>query len=120
MPNILIVDDSTFARSNIHRIFSDAGYQVMEAASGQSALELVETQYPNLVTLDLLMPGMSGLETLLKLCTKVPDTKNIVISANIQSATRDELIAAGADAFLNKPVSRTELLSVAAKLTGQV
>jgi CheY-like chemotaxis protein len=119
MPSILIVDDSTFARANIHRALGDAGYQITEAASGQLAIDAARLQAPDLVTLDLLMPGMSGLETLKELRTICPQTKVMVISADIQTSTRDELIAAGAQAFLNKPVSRAELLTLAAQLTGQ-
>jgi CheY-like chemotaxis protein len=118
MANILIVDDSSFARANLRRILGEPGYQITEVASGQLAIDAVRTQAPDLVTLDLLMPGLSGLETLIQMRPICPQTKFLVISADIQTTTREELIAAGAEAFLNKPVSRADLLATVAQLIG--
>ena len=119
MPHVLIVDDSTFARANLRRPLEEAGYTTSEASSGQKALEIVQTVKPDLVTLDLLMPGMSGLETLIALLPLCPNSKIVVVSADIQTATREELIRAGAHVFLNKPVSRAELIETAARLLAQ-
>ena len=116
MPHILIVDDSTLARANLRRSLEEAGYTTIEASSGQKAVEIAQTQKPDLVTLDLLMPGMSGLETLIQLIPLCPGTRYVVVSAYIQAATRTELIEAGADAFLNKPVAKVELLETVASL----
>ena len=119
MPNILVVDDSAFARSNMRRMQSEAGYQITEAASGELALESARAQAPDLVTLDLLMPGMSGLEVLRALRVICPQTRVVIISADIQTATRQELLDAGAQAFFNKPAPRSDLLETVAQLTGQ-
>ena len=119
MSHILIVDDSTFARANLRRPLEEAGYTTIEASSGQKALEIVQTVKPDLVTLDLLMPGLSGLETLIQLLPLCPDSKIVVISADIQSATQQELIEAGAHAFLNKPVAKADLIATAARLLAE-
>lgn len=116
MPHVMIVDDSSFARANLRRSFEEAGYTITEASSGQKALELVQNMTPDLVTLDLLMPGLSGLDTLKAMLPKCPNARFVVISADIQNATRQELIQAGAHGFLSKPVAREELLSTAALL----
>jgi CheY-like chemotaxis protein len=111
MPTILIVDDSSFARLNISRHLKAAGYQILEAASGQQAIEIVSQTPPDLVTLDLLMPNMSGLEALTQMKNICPKTKVLVVTADVQVLTREELLNAGADGFINKPVSKEELLS---------
>jgi CheY-like chemotaxis protein len=110
MPNILIVDDSPFARNSIRRSLEATGFDLREAASGALAIEAARSRTPDLVTLDLLMPGMSGLETLLELRKICPETKYVIISADIQTITRQELADGGAHAFLNKPVSRSDLI----------
>jgi CheY-like chemotaxis protein len=118
MANILIVDDSPFARAKISRPLSETGYLIIEAVSGTEAIAYVKEHAPDLVTLDLLMPGISGLDTLLQLKELCPAAKYLVISADIQTITRMEVKAAGADAFLNKPVSRLELLETVTRLLG--
>ncbi len=118
MSKVLIVDDSAFARSNIRRHLQDSGHTILEAASGAAALQIAQEQQPDLVTLDLLMPGMSGSDTLKALKPICPAARYIVVTADIQFATRQELLEAGADAFLNKPVDKTQLLEAAARLLG--
>jgi two-component system chemotaxis response regulator CheY len=116
MPNILIVDDSPFARNGIRRHLAETGFDLREAGSGLMAIEAARFQTPDLVTLDLLMPEMSGLETLLELRKISTTTKFVIISADIQTITRQELAEAGAHAFLNKPVSRSDLVETIAQL----
>jgi CheY-like chemotaxis protein len=110
MTQILIVDDSSFARSKLRRSLDEAGYEVVEAAGGAQAVEMVKENVPDLVTLDLLMPGMSGLETLQHIREIAPDLKVIIVTADIQTETQEELLAAGANGFLNKPVVVENLL----------
>jgi CheY-like chemotaxis protein len=116
MVKILIVDDSAFARSNLRRTLMGAGYDVVEASSGQQAIEQVKLDAPDIVTLDLLMPGLSGLETLKLMKPIIPMTKFIIVTADVQSLTREELMREGADAFINKPVTNTVLIETVKKL----
>jgi CheY-like chemotaxis protein len=116
MVKILIVDDSAFARSNLKKTLLNAGYQVIEASSGQQALDLVKTDCPDLVTIDLLMPGLSGLDTLKNMKKIIPNAKFIIVTADVQTLTREELLREGAHAFLNKPVSNEVLLETIKKL----
>lgn len=112
MKKILIVDDSAFARTTLRVMLQNAGYTVIEASSGYEALELVPIHKPDLVTIDLLMPGMEGNELvghLRKLCQECP---LVVISADIQTLTRHELLSAGAVGYLNKPVNESDLLKL--------
>jgi two-component system, chemotaxis family, chemotaxis protein CheY len=116
MVKILVVDDSAFARSNLRRTLVGAGYDVVEASSGQQAIDLVKLDVPDVVTLDLLMPGLSGLETLKIMKPIIPKAKFIIVTADVQSLTRDEIMREGAHAFINKPVSNTNLLDTIKKL----
>lgn len=116
MKKILIVDDSAFARATLKHILHNAGYEVHEASSGFEALELLPVIKPDLVTFDLLMPGMEGDELLghmQKLGQKCPF---VVITADIQTITQSDLLKAGANGFLNKPVKEEELLALMDKL----
>lgn len=103
MAHILIVDDSMFSRHSLRRILEDAGHQVSEADSGLKAIEMVGQDPPDLVTLDLLMPGMRGEELLGHLKGMLPGARFVVISADVQESTQETLLAAGAHAFIPKP-----------------
>ena len=116
MVKILIVDDSAFARSNLKRTLTGAGYNVIEASSGQQAIDLIKNEAPDVVTLDLLMPGLSGLDTLKVMKPILPKAKFIIVTADVQSLTKDELLREGAHAFLNKPVANDNLLETIKKL----
>ena len=116
MVKILIVDDSAFARSNLRRTLNGAGYTVIEANSGLQAIDLIKSDPPDIVTLDLLMPGLSGLDTLKNMKTIIPKAKFIIVTADVQTLTKDELLREGAHAFLNKPVSNEILLDTIKKL----
>jgi CheY-like chemotaxis protein len=116
MAKILIIDDSSFARNNLKKNLQQAGYSIVEAANGAQGLELAQQENPDLITLDLLMPGMTGQETLPHLKKICPEAKIIILSADIQTFVREELLAAGANAFLNKPAVTAELLETIAQL----
>jgi two-component system, chemotaxis family, chemotaxis protein CheY len=108
---ILIVDDSGLARRNTRRILEGAGYEVLEAEDGMTALEQYFVQKPAVVVLDLVMKGMYGLDVLGKLKEMDDKACVIVVSADVQKSSRDLVISAGATAFLNKPVQQDELLA---------
>jgi len=114
---ILIVDDSALSRRTLRRILESAGYEVVEADDGMTALELYFLEKPSLVLLDLVMKGMYGLDVLVKLREMDPKASVIVASADIQSSTRQMVDEAGALAFINKPfVSELVIAAVEAAL----
>lgn len=110
MAKILIVDDSAFARANLRTVLTRAGHEVLEVSSGAQAVQQAEAFAPDLVTLDLLMPGISGMDTLRLLLPLLPGARFIVITADIQDSTRQEMLDAGAACFMNKPVDPQVLL----------
>ena len=117
---IRVVDDSGLARRGTRRVLEGAGYSVLEAEDGMVALERYFVDKPDLVVLDLVMKGMYGLEVLSKLRELDPRARVIVLSADIQTSSRQMVNDAGAAAFLNKPVTPEDLLNaVSAALQGE-
>jgi len=117
---IMIVDDSALSRRTLRRILESAGYEVVEADDGMTALELYFLEKPSLVLLDLVMKGMYGLDVLVKLREMDPKALVVVASADIQSSTRKLVDEAGALAFINKPfVSEQVITAVEAVLAGR-
>src|SRR5215212_5256322 len=100
---ILIVDDSALSRRTLRRILEPAGYDVVEAVDGMTALETYFLEKPGLVLLDLVMKGMYGLDVLGKLREMDPKALVVVASADIQSSTRKMADEAGAFGFIYKP-----------------
>jgi two-component system chemotaxis response regulator CheY len=107
---ILLVDDSGLARRSTRRVLEGAGYDVVEAQDGLAALEQYAVERPDVVLLDLVMQGMYGLDVLAKLKEMDPSVKVIVVSADIQTSSRDMVRHAGASAFLTKPATTEQIL----------
>ena len=81
---VLVVDDSAMSRRIMRRILDDAGHTVIEAADGASALASYELERPALVTLDLIMAGMDGLQVLIELRRRHPLAQVIIATADLQ------------------------------------
>ena len=92
-----------------------AGYRVIEADDGLSALERYSLERPDVVLLDLVMRGMYGLDVLAKLREMDPSARVIIISADIQTSSRELVREAGATGFLNKPVDAEQVLGAVGK-----
>src|SRR5688572_12385389 len=109
--SVLIVDDQTHNRELLKVMLMPEGFELSTAASGEDALKAVAENPPDLILLDVMMPGMSGHEVAAKLkgdpvSTHIPI---ILITANDDRADRLVGLSAGADDFLTKPVDRAEL-----------
>src|SRR5689334_12893859 len=100
---ILVVDDSGLARRLLRKILEDLGHEVEDASDGAEALERYALNRHDAIILDLLMHGMYGVEVLEKFKQLNPSLPVIVVSADIQRTTRDQVKAAGAVAMVNKP-----------------
>jgi two-component system chemotaxis response regulator CheY len=116
---VLLVDDSALARRSTRRVLEEAGYTVVEAEDGLSALEQFTIEKPDVVLLDLVMKGMYGLDVLQKLRELNPVVRVVVISADIQTSSRDMVKAAGAAAFINKPVSAGQIVKTVAEVMSE-
>lgn len=93
-------------------ILEPAGYQVVEAEDGMTALERYYLEKPDVVILDLVMKGMYGLDVLTKLRELDPDARVIIVSADVQRSSQQLVEAAGAVAFINKPVDGPGVLTL--------
>ena len=111
-PKLLLVDDSGLARRGMRAIFEPAGFEVVEAEDGMTALERYFLEKPDVVILDLVMKGMYGLDVLAKLRELDPSARVIVVSADVQHSSQQMAQAAGAEGFINKPVDPERVLSL--------
>jgi two-component system chemotaxis response regulator CheY len=109
-PKLLVVDDSGLARRSLRQILTHAGYDVVEATDGMSALEQYFVEKPDLVLLDLVMSGMYGLDVLQKLREMDPDVRVIVVTADVQTSSQDLATAGGAAGFVQKPIEPQQVL----------
>lgn len=109
---VLVVDDSSLARRTVRQLLEEMGCSVEEANDGAQAIERYFLNRHDLVILDMVMEGMYGLEVLMKFKQLNPEVKVVVVTADVQSATKSEVRAAGAAALINKPIIREELSRV--------
>ena len=107
MVKILLVDDSAFERGVIKNLLKKLGHNdVVEAGTGEEGIEQYKKGKPNLILLDIRMPGMSGLEMLRKLQQLDPSSCNVVvISAVGADEAQEEAQKLGASAYVVKPVT---------------
>ena len=99
-PRILIVDDEAAIRDSLKMTLEYDGYDVMQAATGEEGVKLIEREAPDLVFLDIKMPGMDGLEVLQKLRHLVEITPIVVISGHADITTAVEATRLGAFDFI--------------------
>ncbi len=113
---VLVIDDEPGMRSLMRRGLTMAGYIVETVDGGEAGLEAANREHPDLVLLDLMMPGLNGFETLERLCAITPAPKVIVLSGRDEPEDRKR--AAAANLFLVKPIAFDQLLeSIQAALT---
>ena len=121
MRTVLICDNEVVLRRLVRATLEPAGYAFVEAADGDEALRLARTSLPDLIVLDVMMPGRSGIEVLENL--RADDTLQrvpvVVLTARAQETDRDAIARAGADRMLTKPFSPLELAAVVADLLEQ-
>jgi len=106
-PVVLIVDDRPTTRSLVRSVLEGADYRVFEAADGQTALDMIETHHPDMVLLDIIMPGMDGLETLRRLRQRWDEIELPVIMLTVKDTLSDIVttLEMGATDFLSKPIN---------------
>jgi DNA-binding response OmpR family regulator len=105
---ILVVDDEPIVREVVVRYLEREGFRTLEAGDGQSAREFVESGAPNLVVLDVMLPGMDGL-TLCRWIRSRSDLPVIMLTARGEEADRIVGLELGADDYVTKPFSPREL-----------
>lgn len=113
---VLVVDDAAFMRATLRDIFSRNGYKVVgEARNGSEAVAIFEREAPDLVTMDIVMPEMGGIEAVKRIVEKNPDARVVMCSAMGQQSLVIEAIQAGARDFVIKPFQASRVLEAAAR-----
>ena len=108
---VLVCDDAIFMRTMISDILSQAGFEVVgEAESGSQAVAKYRQLKPDLVTMDIVMPDMGGIEAVREICKNDPEAKILMCSAMGQQALVVEAIQAGAKDFVVKPFQPSRVL----------
>ena len=123
MARILIVDDERAVRVTMRRILERDGHEVCEAGDGEAALERFRALVPDLVLMDLYMPGLDGFEATQRLRSAEtgPDRVPIIATtANAMPGVRERCFEVGMDEFLVKPIRPRDLVSAVERVVGGV
>jgi len=116
---VLVCDDAIFMRTMISDILSQAGFEVVgEAESGSQAVAKYRQLKPDLVTMDIVMPDMGGIEAVREICKTDPEAKILMCSAMGQQALVVEAIQAGAKDFVVKPFQPSRVLEAVQRVLG--
>jgi len=120
MPTVLVVDDTLFMRVAISNMFTEWGYEVVgKATNGKEAVAMYRELQPDLVTMDVTMPVMTGIAAVKKIIPEFPNAKIIMITALGQQKLIVEAIESGAKDFITKPFEPERLKAVVDQLLGQ-
>lgn len=110
-PLVLIVDDTPLARTTLRRMLEERGYHVVEAGSTQEAIRVYRDEWPDVVTMDMLMDGPNGIVAIQALKHIDRDAKIVVCSATSDKSFVAGAATLGVEAYLNKPVDPERLLT---------
>jgi two-component system chemotaxis response regulator CheY len=117
MAKVLIVDDAAFMRISIKNMLTKNGYEVIgEAENGAIGVDMYKELKPDIVTMDITMPEMSGLEALKEITKLDPQAKVVMVSAMGQEAMVREAIVSGAKGFIVKPFKEDGIITAIKKL----
>ena len=117
MARVLIVDDAAFMRISIKNMLTKNGYEVVgEAENGAIGVDMYKDLKPDIVTMDITMPEMSGLEALKEITKQDPQAKIVMVSAMGQEAMVREAIVSGAKGFIVKPFKEEGIIAAIKKL----
>lgn len=118
MAKILIIDDSRTSRRIMKNLLSEKGYDVMEAENGADGVEKYKAERPQLVTMDITMPVMDGLEALKQIREYDGNANVIMVTAAGQESKVMEAVKLGAAEFITKPLEKDKILETVGKILG--
>ena len=116
---VLVADDNEHAQRLCKRVLEKAGYTVLIASDGLQAVDLALGQNPNVILMDVAMPGMDGLEAMRRIKSERPEMRVVIASAHSMVSDRERFLSAGADDVLSKPFGLGDLVAVVARLTAR-
>lgn len=116
---MLVCDDAIFMRTMISDILSQAGFEIVgEAETGVQAVQQYRNLRPDLVTMDIVMPDMGGIDAVREICKEDPSARILMCSAMGQQALVVEAIQAGAKDFVVKPFQPSRVLEAVQRVLG--
>lgn len=118
MAKILVVDDAQFLRLRISKMLNQSGHDTLEAENGKRAVELYQSDHPDVVLMDVTMPEMDGLDALKHIRTFDANARVVMLTALGQESVVLEAIRAGAKDFVVKPFEASRVLSAINKIIG--
>lgn len=120
MATVLMVDDSRTSRKILRAVLERGNFEIIgEAINGEEGYMKYKELQPDLVTMDITMPSMDGIESLTLIKTTNADAKVVMISAAGQKEKMVEALKRGAEEFITKPFDETEVLNTLNKVIGQ-
>ena len=112
MKRIMVVDDSQILETDVRRLLEGTEYEIVcYCQNGETALAMYVDVLPDLVTMDIIMPGIDGLETARTLLRRHPDAKIVMMSSLAYGDTIEEARSIGAKDFIFKPFNQEHLLT---------
>lgn len=114
---VMVVDDSRMILMQLQKLLADTAYEVIGyCQDGETALEHYEELQPDLVTMDIIMPGIDGLETARAIMQAHPDAKIVMVSSLVYDDTIEEAMSIGAKDFIYKPFEKEQVLETFDKI----
>ena len=111
MKKVLIIDDSPFIAREIADVIEPKGYEIAgHAKNGEDGIRMAEELKPDVITLDIIMPGIDGIETATELLKKNPETKIVMLSSLCDHDTMAEVQSLGLKHLVAKPIEADKLL----------
>jgi len=120
-PTILVIEDDPLTSRLVELTLANAGYRVVVASNGPQGIEMAQVDPPDLILLDLILPGLDGFAVLaqLRAGSRTADVPVVIISSKSQLADKQTAFNDGASAYLTKPYKRLELLQTISSLLSE-
>jgi len=120
MKVIVVVEDNVLNMKLIRAVLVKSGYEVIEAVNAELGLEIIRLKHPDLVLMDIQLPGMDGLQatSLLKAEPELSHIPVLALTALAMDGDRERAVAAGCDGYITKPLQYKEMLALIEKTLG--
>jgi two-component system, cell cycle response regulator DivK len=120
MPRVLVVEDNEKNMKLFRDLLQAKGYETLEATTGEEAVELAVAERPDLVLMDVQLPGMDGVTALgqLRANEETAATTVVALTAQAMAGDRERFLDAGFDGYISKPVNVPEFLQAVASYSG--
>ncbi|WP_144510042.1 response regulator [Bacillus sp. FJAT-22090] len=120
MATVLVVDDAIFMRTTIKRMLEEHQFEVIgEASNGLEAIDMYKKLLPDVVTMDITMPGMTGIDAVKAIMAEYPHAKIVMVTALGQQKLIVDALESGAKDFITKPFNPDQIVQVLHNVTAE-